>query len=276
MLERQNPYDFKVNLLQIHKRGIRCTSLRPLKDEFEIKDGIAIVLPNNNEIILTAARDFEDYLLCSMQISALITYEPLPEKQNILISICQDIGTASGYMGSRIYIDTLGITIEAYDERSAAQAFYYLEDLMNLKKAPYLKKGKIERKALFSPRITQSPFGMYEAFAHMAHLGYDAIDLWLKDACTDLRGYYIDLRLLSERAAKYGIDLYVELYAPHKVHPDEAGAQEFYDNLYGSLFAHCPNLKGITLLGEANQFHSKDPHVGKAPYRKVCIARKTR
>ena len=108
---------------------------------------------------------------------------------------------------------------------------------MSIRKAPFIKAGKVERKALFSPRITQSPFGMYEypdeAFAWMAHNGYDALDLWIRDPYTDNRGYYIDLRLIAERAEKYGIDLYIELYAPHSKHPDEEGAEEFYDDLYG-------------------------------------------
>ena len=128
----------------------------------------------------------------------------------------------------------------------------------------------IERKAMFSPRITQSPFGMYDfsdyAFSQMAHKGFDAINLWLKDPYTDKRGYQIDVNFIAQRAFRYGIDVYVELYTPHDKHPDDEGAQEYYDNLYGKLYSVCPIIKGVVLVGEANQFKSKDERVGKTPF----------
>ena len=79
-----------------------------------------------------------------------------------------------------------------------------------------------------------------EAFSILAHRGIDAIDLWIKDAWTDKRGEYIDINLIAERAKKYGIDVFCELFAPHDMHPDDEGAQEFYDKLYGTLFEVCP------------------------------------
>ena len=55
------------------------------------------------------------------------------------------------------------------------------------------------------------------------------------------------------------------------MHPDDEGAQEFYDALYGELFTVCPKLKGVTLIGEANQFASRDPAVGKTPYEENFV-----
>ena len=269
MLKQQHNYDFKCELLNVHKKNIRNEKLFPEDDEFIFTDGVKIFVKNfENQVVLTAVRDFEDYLFTSMNVSACIV--KAPNEARVIVELGRDLGDGEGYMGYRITTEKDCIKIEGYDERGAAQALYYLEDIMNIRKAPFIKCGKVERKALFTPRITQSPFGMYEypdeAFAMMAHYGFDAIDLWLKDAYTDNRGYYIDVRLIAERAAKYGIDVYVQLYSPHSKHPDDEGAQEFYDKLYGELFTVCPIIKGITLIGEANQFASRDPAVGKTPF----------
>lgn len=269
MLREERNYDFKTELLFVHKQGVRKEGLLPQKDEFAFADGVKIFVEDSqNRVIMTAVRDFEDYLFTSMDISASIVKKP--KDATVRITLGRDLGEATGYMGYRLTVARDGVKIEGYDERGVAQALYYIEDLMNIRQAPFLTVGTVERKALFSPRITQSPFGMYaypdEAFAWMAHNGYDAIELWLRDAHTDNRGGYIDIRLIAERAERYGIDVYVELYVPHSMHPDDEGAQAFYDELYGELFDVCPKIKGVVLVGEANQFASRDPAVGKTPY----------
>ncbi|MBQ8284231.1 MAG: hypothetical protein IJX75_03970 [Clostridia bacterium] len=271
MLKTEKNYDFKTDLLCVHKKGVRDWTLMAAHDEFVFKNGTNIVLlDTDDEVILTAAKDLVSYLFVSMDVSAMFAKAPNENAANVTLCLGSNLGEAEGYMGYRITTNQDGITIEGHDTRGVAQGIYYLEDLMNLRKAPFVKTGKVERKALFSPRITQSPFGMYEypdeAFSWIARNGYDAIDLWLQDAYTDNRGQSIDIRLISERAAKYGVDVYVQLYAPHNKHPDDEDAQEFYDALYGELFDVCPKLKGVTLLGEANQFASRDPAVGKTPF----------
>ncbi len=271
MLQKQRNYDFKTELLTVHKPNVRNESLFPENNEFVFTDGVKIYVQNpDSQIIMTAARDFVEYLFTSMNVSACIVKNP--NGAAVTVTLGRDLGEANGYMGYRITTEQNSVAIEGYDDRGVAQAFYYLEDLLNIRKAPFLTVGTVARKALFSPRITQSPFGMYEypdeAFAWIAHNGYDAIDLWLNDAYTDTRGYYIDLRLIAERAEKYGIDVYVLLCTEHSKHPDDDDAQEFYDALYGELFDVCPKLKGISLTGESNQFASRDPAVGETPYSK--------
>lgn len=269
MLKQEKRYDFKKELLNIHKKDVRDFSLIKNDEEFELKNGIAIVLPEDcDDVIMTAAGDFQDYLLKSMRISSMLTYEEI-SGQNITLILNQELDEASGYMGYRITVLDDGITIEGYDSRGVAQALYFMEDLMNLRKAPFLKKKVTKSKALFSPRLSQSPFGMFaftdECFAYMAHRGYDAISLWIKGMNLTNRGDYIDLPLLCERAAKYGIDIYIMLYQNHSAHPDDPGAQEFYDKLYAEIFEACPLIKGVELLGEANEFGSHDPNAGLSP-----------
>lgn len=273
MLKKQNNYDFKKELLVVHKPNLRDFSINKTSEEFEFTDGTSLIVSNpESAIIMTAVRDFEDYLFTSMNVSASVKKSGTG---TVYIKLGKNLGKAEGYMGYRITVTNDNIILEGYDERGIAQGLYYLEDLMNIKKAPFIKTGVTERKALFSPRITQSPFGMYEwnddAFKILAHRGFDAIDLWITDPWTNKRGEYIDIRLIAERAQKYGIDVYVELYAAHSAHPDDDGAQEFYDQLYSTLFDVCPIIKGVTVVGEATNFASRDPRVGLSPHSKNFI-----
>ena len=273
MLKKQNNYDFKSELLVVHKTDIRDKSAVKNKNEFEFFDGISILVKNpESQVIMTALRDFEDYLFTSMNVCSSIKKSGTAQ---VTITLGKNLGKAEGYMGYRITVSADGVLLEGHDERGIAQGLYYLEDLMNIRKAPFIKFGVTERKALFSPRITQSPFGMYEwnddAFKILAHRGFDAIDLWITDPWTNNRGEYLDIRLIAERAKKYGIDVFVELYAAHSAHPDDDGAQEFYDNLYGTLFDVCPIIKGVTVVGEATNFASRDPRVGLSPHSKNFI-----
>ena len=265
----EKKYQFKEELLQIHKKDRRDFSLAVREDEFEVKNGFSIVVPENaGDVTMTAVRDFADYLFTSMKVSAMMSLSA--EENCVKISLNKDIEDASGYMGYRITVMDKYITLEGYDERGVMQGLYHLEDLMNIRKAPFLKKGVTKRKALFSPRSTHSPFGMFEytdaAFSIMSHYGMDTIELWLKDAYTTKRGDFIDLLSLANRAEKYGIDLVVSLYTPHNKHPEEEGAQEYYDKIYGDLFSACPKIKYITIVGESAQFSSRDPKAGKSPH----------
>ena len=276
MFEREKQYDFRKKLLEVHKKNVRNTSLVCKNDELEIANGVCVVIPENaNEVIYTAAKDFADYLLVSMNVGAMVSNCCPEGAQKISLSISDKIGEASGYMGYSITTCENGIEVVGYDDVGIMQGLFFLEDLMNIRKAPFIKYGNIKRKSLFELRITQSPFGMFEypdeAFAIIAHRGYNAIELWMKEPYVNKRGDYTDLKLLSDRAKKYGIKIYIETYIHHSVHPDEDGAQEFYDKMYGEFFEVCPDIAGITLVGEACQFSSRDPHVGLAPHTKNYI-----
>lgn len=272
----ENRYEFKKLLLEVHKKNIRDYSIKNDGSQFEFTDNTAIILPQlEDAVILNAVRDFEDYLFTSMNVSVLVVKGKTDRANVVKIMLNQDLGGASGYMGYRITVEKSQVLIEGYDNRGVAQALYFLEDLMNISKAPYLRVQTISRKAVFERRISQSPFGMFEwpdqAFSHLAHNGMDTIALWLKDFDKNQHGGYIDIQLLAERASKYGIDVFVTLYTLHNAHPTDANAVSFYDNIYGKLFTTCPNIKGIFLLGEATEFCSHDPKAGLAPRQKNYI-----
>ena len=119
MLKKQNNYDFKSELLIIHQPNIIDNSLVKEKDEFAFFDGIKILVENpENIVIMTAVRDFEDYLFTSMNISSHVKKSGDAEMK---IRLGKDLGEADGYMGYRITVSENGVLLEGHDERGVAQ-----------------------------------------------------------------------------------------------------------------------------------------------------------
>lgn len=267
MLMPEPSYAFRNEIMQIHKKDRRDYSLVASPDELAIENGIQILIPDtDNEIILTAAKDFADYLLVSMGLSSSVGTKATSDRMKLTLCMNTYLGDVSDYMGHRISVTDGGITLEAYDERGAAQGFYLLEDLMNLRRGPFLKKTIYARKALFRPRMTHSPVGAFEyteeALSLIAHMGFDAIEIWMKDGDHSLCGY-LDVNLLCTRAKKYGIDVYARFHIEHSAHPEDKGAQAFYDAIYGEFLKKFPLIKGMMIVGEAMSFKSRDPKVKK-------------
>lgn len=260
MQKTEKKYEFRKRLLKVHKENLRDYSVIPDEKELVIQDGFTICLPENaGEVVLTAAKDFADYLLTSMNVASMIKKGARDHQTENEVSYELDISMEKGY---RVQVDEK-IWITANDERSVAQALYALEDAMNRRKAPYLKKEIYTYRILFSPRMLHSGYGLdafpNEHLAAIAHAGRDAILVFTKGVNKTPAGFQ-DFNELVYRAAKYGIDVYAYSYLKSLKHPDEEDAQKFYDELYGSLFQNCPGLKGVVLVGESVEFPSKDTH----------------
>lgn len=268
----ENNYKFREHLLQIHKEDRRDFAImKPETDELEIKNGVNIVIPKQSgRVLKNVARDLADYLLTSMQISACITYSEIVDARNEQViyittkefmDICLE--DADEYAGYCVQIEK-DITICGFDERGAAQGVYYLEDLMNLRKAPFLKKETVYKKPLFSPRMVHSGYGLDNFpdahLSEIAHAGMDAILVYVK-SYNETSNTYMDLNEIIYRAEGYGIDVYAYSRIKSQCHPEDEGAYAYYDNLYGTLFKKHPKLKGVVLVGESIGFPSKDPRV---------------
>ncbi|MBR7095022.1 MAG: hypothetical protein IKC73_02275, partial [Clostridia bacterium] len=93
----------------------------------------------------------------------------------------------------------------------------------------------------------------------IAHAGISALLVFINDVDITPHGYH-DFNDLCHRAAAYGLDVYAYSYLANKMHPDDEGAEEFYENLYGRFFDRCPYFKGLIFVGESCEIPSKDPH----------------
>lgn len=270
MLKYEENYEFRKRMLEIHKKDIYDRSLVQCENEFSLCEGFKIYFSEDSgEVILTAAKDFSDYLFTSMNIPSMLLQREYDGASNsIVISLARkneiDLGDANSYRGYRIDINEDNIMVYGYDERGCAQALYHLEDLMSIRHAPFIKKGSIVRRPIFSPQMVHSGYGLdeypNEYLSTIAHQGRDAILVFVKDV--DITPYgYLDFNELIYRAAKYGIDVYAYSYLKSDKHPDEPDAEAYYESTYGRLFKECPGLKGVTLVGESVEFPSNDPHV---------------
>ena len=101
MLKKEQRYEFRKRLMELHKPNIRNYDIVKAENEFEIKDNFSIILSENYDVITkTAAYDFSDYLLTSMNVCAGISKSA--EENYVKLSVNEDIEEASGYMGYRL------------------------------------------------------------------------------------------------------------------------------------------------------------------------------
>lgn len=267
-------YEFRKRLLEVHNTNVRDFNVLPQTGEVEVTEEWEIVISENaDRVILTAAKDLQDYFFTSMDMSLRLVRSAniLEEAENgvnkivyITKETATELGEALDTPRSYRFIATEDrIVLCGYDDRGAGQASYYLEDLMNFKHAPIVEIGEVSRKPHFSPRMVHSGYGL-DMFpdAHLskiAHAGMDAILVFTKDVDITPQGY-LDFNELIYRAAAYGIDVYAYSYLKSLKHPEAPDAEEYYDGTYGRVFEKCPGLKGIVMVGESVEFPSKDPH----------------
>ncbi len=264
-------YDFRKKLLTIHEADIRDFSKKPNDDMVALTDGAIIEIGETaHEVVSVAAEDFADFLQVSMGISAAVSKTGKAEGKNVIrLSLGEDAGIdlkeAAGYKGFLIDADE-GICVYGYDDRGIAAGLYYLEDLMSMEKAPFLKKGEIRKKPMMAPLMVHSGYGMEEwpdeYLMRIAHEGRDAILVFVCGPDKTRVGH-LDFNDLIARAARYGLDVYAYSFMQSGMHPDEPDAEAFYDSIYGELFRKYPGFKGVTMVGEVVEFNSNDPHVSK-------------
>lgn len=273
----ENSYKFREELLQIHTPNIRDLSRKAMESEYEIKDGVTISMPKNaGDVITIATHDFADFLKTSMGISAKVEEEC--QNPDIAVGIALengvDLGEYAVYRGFNTVTDADGIKVYGNDERGVAQALYYLEDVMFFEHAPVVPFGNVFKKPMFSPQMVHSGYGLDDYpddyLARVAHEGRDAILVFTKDVNRVPDGF-LDFNELISRAKKYGIDVYAYSYLESDKHPEDPDAEEYYDNTYGRLFRECPELAGVTLVGESVEFPSKDPNVSPGRKNRTLI-----
>ncbi len=265
-------YDFRKEYCQPHKRISKAKLQTPKPTEYVLRDGMTVSVGKLGQVAQTAARDFAAYLKTAFGIRIKL----VGEKGDVAARIDPDALTqCKGYMGRKTTVTAKGVEIAAFDERGIAQAFYALEERMNIRKAPFLALGVTEQMPAFSPRMIHSGVGLDyypdEYLSTCAHYGYDAILAFTEGGNKAAAGKAYDFNDLCRRAAKYGIDVYAYSYLKNYVHPDEPDAWEKYDGVFGQLFRDVPGFKGIVFVGESANFPSRDPRVTANPDRSTTV-----
>ncbi|MBO6120618.1 MAG: hypothetical protein J6Q49_02065 [Kiritimatiellae bacterium] len=265
----EGEYDFRRRLEVVHQADRRDPGAKRAANEFEFASGAAIVSVGGEPdgLLVRAAVDFQDYLRVSMKVDAIVRSGDSADggAQALVVKLDRSLGARA----SRIEVGE-NVVVSCGSERAALQALAHLEDLMNLRGGPFLKKGVESREAIFDVRMSHSGYGNDifpdEHLAQMAHFGITAIIVFLDDIDKTKAQEYQDLKALMRRAARHGLDTYLYSYIKAFAHPADEGGKEAIDAAYGRIAGHYPEAKGIILVGESCQFPSKDPRVQSVLY----------
>ena len=201
----ENPFDYQKRLVTVHTPDRRDETVRPANDEFVFRDGVALS-GADDPLIRRGLDDFSDYLSTSMGVRAAkggseaaagrvaVALDDALEKREYVVEVAAD-----------------GIKISAKDGRAAMQALFHLEDVMNLRRAPYLPFGRERMRMRFSPRMTHSGYAR-DIFpdghlAQIAHAGFDAILFNISGPDQILKAYgHTNVNALIDAAAAWGLE----------------------------------------------------------------------
>lgn len=264
-MQEQN-YDFLERRREIHRPDRRDGTLSPRPDETVIDESWTLAVSHPGEpLLLRAVCDLQDYLFVSMKLSLKIAVpgKALPSSKVLMLELEQPPESSVTEHG----VFTIDVTADYIKVSSSeARAVWFgslrLEDLMNLREAPFLQHGRVASRPYIDIREIHSGCGMddfpdYELNA-IAHAGFNTIRLFVKGFDVTTQGY-CNINDLIRRAAGYGLDVAFYSYLPSFKHPDELDTEAFFDSIYGELFRRYPGAKGISLVGESLEFPSRDP-----------------
>ncbi|MEW6753044.1 MAG: hypothetical protein AB1505_19000 [Candidatus Latescibacterota bacterium] len=267
----ERPYAFRRRLDRVHQPNRRDPAERPTSDEVALDSGWRICVgAQASDYATRLAQDLQDYLFTSMQTSVLLVRAAAgdwtPGHRTLRLTTRQEVpefgALLPGRRSYRLLCQGDGAVLCGWDERGLGQGCYYLEDLMNLRQAPFLPRGDVVRRPLFCPRMVHSGWGIDQFPDHhlnaIAHAGMDAILLFVKGVDQTTTGH-LDVNDLIDRAASFGLDVYLYSYLVSRVHPADPGAAQYYESTYGALMASCPRARGLVFVGESCEFPSRDP-----------------
>ncbi len=253
-----NKYDFRKELVKPY--AVFTASGESVKEgELGLPKNLTINANGAGEVTLTAIDDLVGFLSENFGINATVI-----DDSDAFISFFTG-GKSKNPVSFNIETKD-SVIVKGVNDKSVAQAIYYLEFCLTERRFAALKKGKENRSMPYSPRMVHSAYGLDEYpdgyLSTLAHYGYDAILLFVKGVNQTTQGY-LDFNELVSRAKKYGIDVYAYCYISNFLHPNAENAHAVYDELYGSVFKACPDLKGMVFVGESVEFLSEDEHVVK-------------
>ena len=261
-------FDFRKRHWEYHKSGRREPRRKTAKNEIELTADWAIGhAADAGPITSIAADDFRDYLEKSMDLSVRIVHEDGPRVLWLEVS-------PKVKKGFVIEMKKDHVKVTAAEDEMSFRGTIHLEDIMNLEGAPVLPLGKMVRRPMYRKRSVHSGSGIdffpdAELLA-MLHAGYDTLVIFLVDFDQNRLGY-CDFNDIIKRAKRFGIRTHLYNYIQTYIHPDDPGATETFDRVYGEIFRRYPDAASITLCGESLEFPSKDPATTGKPYDRSVV-----
>lgn len=190
-MNKETKYEFRKRIDEVHRPDVRSAAECRKDDETAIDEEWVIVSPET----LTpgaAALDLQNYLQVSMGLSLPVRRES--GRKTVVLEPLEEKGFFWNVEAERIVI-----------RGNVRRGVHWLEDLMNLREAPYLKRGNGRREPLFSPRMVHSGWGLDQFpdrhLDAIAHAGFDTILLFVRGVDLTTHGI-LDFNDLIRRARK--------------------------------------------------------------------------
>ena len=251
-MKKESNYDFRARMQEHYLKEGRDPGRRPGADEIEIDSSWQISC-GSHFLEERAAFDLKRFLKAVMGVSP----ESKGEKKIIITAGSESKGPHK----CSFTVTDDAIEIRGATPKGALFGVIHLEDLMRMQEAPVLKKGSFEYTPLTRMRSTHSGSGL-DHFPDwqldcILHAGFTAIDLFVSGIDETTQGY-CDIAALIDRAEQFGLDVVIYNYQTCYVHPDDEGAAEAFDRIFGELFRRYPKAAAIHLCGESLEFPSRD------------------
>ena len=261
----EEKYAFRKRMCEVH-RPCECDTIPTCPEGYlDLFEGCDIVLPQDADAVTRhAAEDLLDCLLVSYRARAEVAATATARISIHLLLSASSPKTAPGGSEERAYriiVRPDEVVVTANSGKGLFAATVYLEEQMAEAKGPFLRIGETDRRPLFSPRMVHSGYELdsfpEDYMNRLAHDGYDTLLVFVKGANLSPRGE-IDFNALIDTAARYGLDVYAYSYMVSEKHPDDEGAEEYYESTYGELFRQNPGFRGVVFVGESCEFPSHD------------------
>ena len=264
-MRTEKKYEFRERMCEVHRPGVRRDAALAGKTGLLLDERFAICLYEGaGRTARYAAEDLADCLCTSHGVRATVMVGVAPLAIRFLLAkdAPDTAPTGKEPRAYRICVTAEGVSVTANTERGFFPAIVYLEDMMAEAEGPLLPFGQIDRRPLFAPRMVHSGYELDEFpeayIRRLVHDGYDTILTYVKGANESARGK-TDFNALIDLAAAYGLDVYAYSYIVSEKHPDDEGAEEYYESTYGRLFRESPGFRGVVFVGESCEFPSHDP-----------------
>ena len=263
-MKTERKYEFRERMCEVHRPGLRRDAAMAGREGLLLDGRFAICLYEGaGAVARHAAEDFADCLAVSHGVTVTVTERetPLAVRLRLASDAPDTAPSGSEERAYRLTVTADGVTVTANTERGFFPAIVYLEDMMAEAEGPLLAYGEIDRRPLFSPRMVHSGYEIDvfpEAYIRrLVHDGYDTILTYVRGAGVSARGE-CDFNALIDLAASYGLDVYAYSSIISEKHPDDEGAEEYYESTYGRLFRESPGFRGVVFVGESCEFPSHD------------------
>lgn len=256
-------YAFRARMAELHPRRLIENAKPPAADEMSVDKTWSIVVEDADEngVMNHAADDLRDYFNKSMNVRL-----GKGTRNSIVLAVDSALEPLQSKVSAVERDGAKTIRITGVDAREVYQGCCRLEDLMNRRGMPAVKKGEKTFTRMFSPRMTHSGWEIEkypdEYMDQIVHAGMDSIIVYIEKSPDITRNGRADIPELVERAKKRGLDVYAYANFPveaAKFHPLDAGAREYYDKIYGGIVKNAPGLKGLICVGESVAFKSRHP-----------------